>query len=77
MTEPLDMINASDIDRILDATRIHYGIRSDEKLAQFLGVSDQAIYRWRRGEIAKSARVLVALMRMPNITKCLESETAP
>ncbi len=63
MTEPMCVIDTPEITLLLDKTRERYGITSDEKLAQFLGVSDQAIYRWRRGQIHRSARVLATLMR--------------
>lgn len=63
MSDTLQMIDTQEIATILDTTRQRHGITSDEKLAHYLGVSDQAIYRWRRGKIDKSARILVALTR--------------
>lgn len=62
-TEQLPIIDTVEIERLLDATRERYGLTSDEKLAHLLGVSDQAIYRWRRGQIDKSARILATLAR--------------
>jgi transcriptional regulator with XRE-family HTH domain len=63
MIEQLPIIDTAEIERLLDATRERYGLTSDEKLAHLLGVSDQAIYRWRRGQIDKSARILATLAR--------------
>lgn len=63
MTNPMPLIGTPEIKELLDATRARFGITSDEKLAHFLGVSDQAIYRWRRGQINKSALILVTLVR--------------
>ena len=63
MTELLPIIGISEVEKLLDQTRERHGLSSDEKLAHFLGVSDQAIYRWRRGQISKSALILAALVR--------------
>lgn len=52
-----------DIVEILNSVRARHGITSDEKLAQMLGVSDMAIYRWRRGQIDRAARIMVTLAR--------------
>lgn len=52
-----------EINALLDAYRERHNITSDEKLAARLGVSDQAIYRWRRLEIAPSALILLAMDR--------------
>lgn len=62
-TEQIPIIGTSEIEQLLDATRARYNLSSDEKLARLLGVSGQAIYRWRRGEIDKSARILATLAR--------------
>lgn len=64
MPESLPIADTPTIGRLLDATRERYRISSDEKLARLLGVSDQAIYRWRRGQIDKSARVMATLARI-------------
>jgi transcriptional regulator with XRE-family HTH domain len=56
-------IGIPELEELLDRTRQLHGLSSDEKLAQFLGVSDQAIYRWRRGQINKSALILATLVR--------------
>ena len=48
---------------LLDTTRELHGISSDEKLAKLLGVSGQSIYRWRRGQIDKSARIILTLAK--------------
>lgn len=53
----IDLIN-----QLLNLVRTRYGLTSDEKLAQRLGVSSMAIYRWRRGQIDKSTRVLLPLV---------------
>lgn len=66
--DQLPIIDTPEIERLLDATRQRYGLTSDEKLARLLGVSDQAIYRWRRGQIDKSARILATLARDQLIT---------
>lgn len=63
MPEQLPIISNDEIVDILNTTRTRHGITSDEKLARYLGVSDQAIYRWRKGQIDKSARILVTLTR--------------
>lgn len=63
MPEQLPIIGNDEIVDILNTTRTRHGITSDEKLARYLGVSDQAIYRWRKGQIDKSARILVTLTR--------------
>ena len=64
--EQLPIIDTHEVKQLLDRTRERHGLSSDEKLAKFLGVSDQAIYRWRRGQIDKSARILATLMREQN-----------
>lgn len=66
MTEPLPIIGIPEVEELLNRTRERHGISSDEKLAHFLGVSDQAIYRWRRGQINKSALILATLVRDQN-----------
>ena len=63
MTVPIAPFEISDIAELLDAYRARHGITSDEKLAACLGVSNQAIYRWRRGQIDRSARVILAVAR--------------
>lgn len=63
MTEQLPTIGTPEIKELLDEARKRLGITSDEKLARYLGVSDQAIYRWRRGRIDKSALILATLAR--------------
>lgn len=68
--QPIPIIDIDDISALLDETRQRHGLTSDEKLARLLGVSDQAIYRWRRGQIDKSARVLATLMRDRNPSSC-------
>jgi transcriptional regulator with XRE-family HTH domain len=55
-------IETEHIRDLLNTFRERHGITSDEKLGAALGVNKQAIYRWRRGEIDKSARVLAALV---------------
>ena len=52
-----------EINDLLDAYRARHGITSDEKLAARLGVSGQAIYRWRIGQIDRSARALLTMDR--------------
>lgn len=71
-TEALDLIDTDVIKSLLDAARKRYALSSDEKLARLLGVSDQAIYRWRRGQIDRSARALVTLMGDPDIVAHVE-----
>lgn len=63
MTTPIALFEISDIAELLDTYRARHGITSDEKLAARLGVSNQAIYRWRRGQIDRSARVILAVAR--------------
>lgn len=70
MPDTLPIIGTSEIEQLLDKTRERYGITSDEKLARLLGVSGQAIYRWRRGQIDRSARVLATLMREQASSPC-------
>lgn len=70
--ETLDLVNTTTIKNLLDAARKRYCLSSDEKLARLLGVSDQAIYRWRRGQIDRSARALVTLMGDPDIVAHVE-----
>ena len=60
MIAPIDV---AEVVALLNATRARYGLKSDKALAGILGVSRQAIYRWRRGEIDLSARILAALVR--------------
>lgn len=59
----LETVDTQEIITLLDVTRERHGITSDEKLAHYLGVSDQTVYRIRKGQIGKSARILVALTR--------------
>lgn len=61
--ERLPIVDTQAIIELLDTTRERHGISSDEKLAQLLGVSGQAIYRWRRGQIDKSARIMLTLAK--------------
>ena len=61
--ERLPIVDTQAIVELLDTTRERHGISSDEKLAQLLGVSGQAIYRWRRGQIDKSARIMLTLAK--------------
>jgi transcriptional regulator with XRE-family HTH domain len=61
--DPIEIIDTDDIIRLLDATRSRHQLTNDDQLGCLLGVSGQAIYRWRRGQISKSARVLATLMR--------------
>lgn len=70
--QTLDLIDTDVIKNLLDAARKRYQLSSDEKLARLLGVSDQAIYRWRRGQIDRSARALVTLMGDPDIVAHVE-----
>lgn len=63
MSEEITPITDEEIRSLLNAARERYKLSSDEKLARLLGVSDQAIYRWRRGQIDKSARILAVLAR--------------
>lgn len=63
MLQEITPISDKEICDLLNATRERYKLSSDEKLARLLGVSDQAIYRWRRGQIDKSARILAVLAR--------------
>lgn len=64
MSETLiPMVDTVEVVALLDRVRERYNITSDEKLAQALGVSDQAIYRWRRGQFNKSTRVILSLER--------------
>lgn len=60
--EKITPIEVADLCALLDATRERHGFTSDEKLAEYLGVSGQAIYRWRRNQIDLSARIVAALI---------------
>jgi transcriptional regulator with XRE-family HTH domain len=60
---PIEIIDTDDIVRLLDATRAKHRLTNDDQLGRLLGVSGQAIYRWRRGQISRSARILATLMR--------------
>lgn len=51
------VVNAINI--ILDHIRSTENISSDEKLARKYDVSDMSIYRWRRGIVDKSTKILV------------------
>lgn len=73
MAPSLSLIGTDEIIQILNATRKRYRLSSDQKLAQLLGVSHQAIYRWRRGQIDKSARILVTLVRQQEINENIEN----
>lgn len=61
MCEQISLIDIEQINTLLNEHRQRHNISSDEKLAHRLGVSDQAIYRWRRGQIDRSARALATL----------------
>lgn len=50
------------VNTILDTIRQEQGLASDEALRKYLDVSDLTVYRWRRGEMGKSARVLIPLI---------------
>lgn len=63
MSVPIDLVAIQEINDLLDAYRARHGITSDEKLAARLGVSGQAIYRWRIGQIDRSARALLTMDR--------------
>ncbi len=63
MDLPIKIVETHEVVELLDRVRERYNISSDEKLAKILGVSDQAIYRWRRGQFNKSTRVILSLER--------------
>lgn len=63
MDQPIKIVETHEVVELLDRVRERYNISSDEKLAKILGVSDQAIYRWRRGQFNKSTRVILSLER--------------
>lgn len=71
------IIGTDEIVRLLNATRERYGLTSDEQLARLLGVSDQSIYRWRRGQIDKSARILATLMHQEDQHICRVDPLGP
>lgn len=50
--------------RALDKARYQAGIKSDEALGQKLGVSREAIRRWRAGESEPRATHLLKLNRL-------------
>jgi|GEM_PF-5043376 len=50
------------LNTVLNTIRAEHNLRSDEALRQHIGVSDLTIYRWRRGEMGKSARKLIPLI---------------
>jgi DNA-binding XRE family transcriptional regulator len=58
----LPLIEIEQINDLLDRYRASHNLTSDEKLGHHLGVSGQAIYRWRRGEIDRSARALATIV---------------
>lgn len=72
MTETIAPLSTEELCRLLDATRKRYNLSSDEKLANLIGVSGQAIYRWRRGQVDRSARIIAALVRQQAPT-CAET----
>lgn len=58
----LDTAPESDVDLInalLDCIREREGFTSDLALGQYLGVSGQAIYRWRKGYTGEIGRKLL------------------
>jgi len=63
MEQTIKIVETHEVVELLDRVRERYNITSDEKLAKILGVSDQAIYRWRRGHFNKSTRVILSLER--------------
>lgn len=62
-TQAITPLGKIEINGLLDTYRERHGITSDEKLADRLGVSSQAIYRWRRLEIADSTLILLSVDR--------------
>jgi transcriptional regulator with XRE-family HTH domain len=62
MPAPITPIETESLSALLNRYRERHGITSDERLAAALGVSDVAIYRWRKGQINKSALILAALI---------------
>ncbi len=71
---PITPVGTPEINALLDAYRKRHGITSDRKLGQLLGMSGQAIYRWRRGEVDRAARIFLTMER--EITKSPESAAA-
>lgn len=57
-----DPLTTEQINTLLDGFRERHNITSDESLSRVLGVSDSAIYRWRRGKIDRSAAILAAVV---------------
>jgi AraC-like DNA-binding protein len=58
------------VKQILDRIREENNLNSDDALAQHLHVSDTAIYRWRKGELHKSVKILLPeLYRLANDSK--------
>jgi hypothetical protein len=50
------------IRQLLTDLKTEHGFTSDEQLAKHLDVSTVALWRWRRGDLDKSTRVLVPIL---------------
>ncbi len=47
------------VNELLDAMRAEHQVTSDEALAHAIGVNKLTIWRWRTGQLDKTARILV------------------
>jgi transcriptional regulator with XRE-family HTH domain len=52
---------ASLVNQILDQLANAEGLTTERELARRIGVTEMSIFRWRRGEIGKAARLLLPL----------------
>ncbi len=63
------------VNQTFDKARTTLDLSSDEKLARHLGVSNVAIYRWRKGELSRPAKILIPLVAQ--YFQAIQTEDAP
>jgi hypothetical protein len=61
MAADFTRIDVADVPALIDAFKHRHGIKSDAALSRRLGVSEMAIYRWRRGQIEPATLALMTL----------------
>ena len=62
----MPLIDLQTLNAILNSVREQHGLTSDDALGDLFGVTGQAIYRWRRGEISRSALALATVLHARN-----------